>query len=132
MSSGTRFVLLSAVLFGTTGTAQALGPSGADPLAVGVLRVVIGAVGLVAVSRSNPFRDLFANGRWSVMAAVGVAGYQASFFAAVRLTGVGVGTVVTIGSAPVFTGFVGWLVSRTTPARPWYPATALAVTPAPT
>lgn len=127
MSPGTRLVLVSALLFGTTGTAQALGPTGADPLAVGLLRVVVGAAGLAAVSRTNALRDLRTNGRWAVMAAAGVAGYQVSFFAAVRASGVGVGTVVTIGSAPVLTAVVAWAVSRSTPARAWYPATALAV-----
>ena len=35
-----------------------------------------------------------------------VAAYQATFFAAVDDTGVAVGTVVAIGSAPVFTGLL--------------------------
>ena len=35
-------VLLAAVLFGTTGTAQALGPDGAAPLTVGAARIVVG------------------------------------------------------------------------------------------
>ncbi len=35
-------VLLAAVLFGTTGTAQALGPEG-SPLTVGAARVAVGA-----------------------------------------------------------------------------------------
>ena len=39
-------VLTAAVLFGTTGTAQALGPE-IEPLAVGTARIAIGAVLLV-------------------------------------------------------------------------------------
>ena len=35
-------MLASAVLFGTTGTAQALGPDGATPLTVGAARIAIG------------------------------------------------------------------------------------------
>ena len=35
-------VLAAAVLFGTTGTSQALGPDGTTPLSVGVMRMVIG------------------------------------------------------------------------------------------
>jgi hypothetical protein len=42
-------VLTAAVLFGTTGTAQALGPDIA-PLAVGTARIVVGAVLLLGVA----------------------------------------------------------------------------------
>jgi DME family drug/metabolite transporter len=42
-------VLLAAALFGTTGTAQALGPSCTIPLGVGAARLVIGGLALLAV-----------------------------------------------------------------------------------
>src|SRR4051812_49730352 len=45
-----------------------------------------------------------------LLGGAGVATYQLAFFAAVADTGVAVGTVVAIGSAPVFTG----LLSRIT------------------
>ena len=37
-------VLAAATLFGTTGTAQALGPSGTTPLGVGAARIVVGGL----------------------------------------------------------------------------------------
>ena len=40
------------------------------------------------------------------MAAASIALFQGLFFSSIRLTGVAIGTVVTIGSAPVFSGFV--------------------------
>jgi DME family drug/metabolite transporter len=42
-------VLLAAVLFGTTGTAQALGPDGTTPLGVGAARLLVGGTALLAV-----------------------------------------------------------------------------------
>jgi DME family drug/metabolite transporter len=36
------YVFVAALLFGTTGTAQALGPAGSSPFTVGAARVVIG------------------------------------------------------------------------------------------
>ena len=42
-------VLTAAVLFGTTGTAQALGPD-IEPLAVGTARIVVGAALLAIVA----------------------------------------------------------------------------------
>ncbi|MFP5331069.1 MAG: DMT family transporter [Acidimicrobiia bacterium] len=129
MSSGVRFVLLAAVLFGTTGTAQALGPDDAHPLTVGAMRLLIGAAGLLAVSsiRGGLTPALRAGRGWLALGMVGVAGYQLTFFGGVRLAGVGVGTLLTIGSAPVFTGIAARLITGERPLRAWYPATALAI-----
>ena len=44
-------VLLAALCFGTTGTAQALGPDGASPLTVGAVRVALGAALLLLAVR---------------------------------------------------------------------------------
>jgi drug/metabolite transporter, DME family len=120
-------VLLAAVCFGTTGTAQALGPDGASPLTVGAVRVAIGAVLLLTAVR------VIAGGaavrlarRPLAVGGLGVAGYQLCFFAAVHDTGVAVGTVAALGSAPAFVGLGGWLVDGTRPHRAWAVATALA------
>jgi len=129
MSPGVRFVLAAAVLFGTTGTAQALGPDDADPLTVGAVRLLIGAAGLIAVAalRGGLTDAVRAERRWLALGMLGVAGYQLTFFGGVRLAGVGVGTLLTIGSAPVFTGLAARLITGERPVRAWYPATALAV-----
>lgn len=42
------FILAAAMLWGTTGTAQALAPAGVNPLALGALRVAIGGIALLA------------------------------------------------------------------------------------
>src|SRR5262249_60949304 len=47
-------VLIAAVLFGTTGTAQALGPTGLSPLTVGAARVVVGGGVLGALALALP------------------------------------------------------------------------------
>ncbi len=44
------FALIAAILFGTTGTAQALGPDGAGSLSVGSARIVIGGAALALVA----------------------------------------------------------------------------------
>ena len=58
------------------------------------------------------------------MAAVAV--YQLSFFAAVKLTGVAVGTVVAIGTGPAAAGALGRLVNGERLSARWAQATALA------
>ncbi len=62
-----------------------------------------------------------------VLAAVAVSGYQLCFFSAVRLTGVAVGTVLAIGSAPVFTGIVSRLTGGAPLTGRWLSATVAAI-----
>jgi DME family drug/metabolite transporter len=124
----TLAVLASAVLFGTTGTAQALGPAGLDPLAVGAVRVVLAGTVLALLALAlGAYRGV--RPRWSpvLVGAIGVVVYQLGFFTGVRWSGVAVGTVVALGSGPVWAGLVEWLVTRRTPGRTWTAATALAV-----
>jgi drug/metabolite transporter, DME family len=119
-------VILAALCFATTGTAQALGPSGTTPVGVGAARILVGGAILVAVAlvRRGP------RPRWQAMpvvaAVAGVAVYQLAFFAAVADTGVAVGTIVALGSAPTLAGLFEWLVDRRRPSGRWVAATALA------
>lgn len=114
-------VLFAALCFGTTGTAQALGPD-ASPVAVGAARIVLGGALLVAVAVA------FERARPPLMLGAGaaVAVYQLCFFAAVEDTGVAVGTVVALGSAPALAGALGRIVLGTPLTRRWALSTALA------
>ena len=119
------FVLLSAVLFGTTGTAQALGPDAA-PLTVGAMRIAVGGALLVLVARAVPAVAAPWPRRELAVIAGAVAVYQLAFFAAVDRTGVAVGTVVALGSAPALAGLAGRLVDKDPLTGRWAAATALA------
>lgn len=129
---GFLFVLAAAVLWGTTGTAQALAPSGAQPLAVGALRLVIGGAALLLVfvfgpGRSRPLSGFRLPLGPTLLAAACMAAYQVLFFAGVRLTGVAIGTVVGIGSSPVLAGLLGYVFRGERPGWRWGLATLLAV-----
>ncbi|MEZ3161643.1 EamA family transporter [Microbacterium sp. BWT-B31] len=130
-------VIAAAVLFGTTGTAQALGPEGTTPLSVGVTRLVIGGTALAAIgfalarrhrqrtgspARGATARDL------ALMATTGVclAAYQPLFFLGTARNGVAVGTVIALGSAPVIAGIIEWALTHRRPGGTWMIATALA------
>lgn len=121
-------VLLAALCFATTGTAQALGPQSTNPVGVGAARILVGGALLVAVAVVT--RGGVRGPRWSrgpVLASVaGVAVYQLAFFAAVADTGVAVGTIVALGSAPTLAGLFEWLLDRRVPDPRWAAATALA------
>jgi DME family drug/metabolite transporter len=119
-------VLLAAVLFGTTGTAQALGPDDSNPLTVGAARILVGGALLAALG----FADGSFRGRWPLhlvaVTGTGVAVYQLAFFEAVDRTGVAVGAIVAIGSGPVFAGVLERVLDGAWPGRTWALATALA------
>ena len=120
-------VLSAAVLFGTTGTAQALGPD-ASPLAVGAARIAVGGALLVLTAwlvRGAPAGRPWSRGALAATAA-GIVGYQLCFFAAVADTGVAVGTVVALGSAPAMSGLLARIVDGTPLDRRWSACTALA------
>jgi len=119
-------VLTAAVLFGTTGTAQALGPD-IEPLVVGSARIAVGATLLGAVALAAGRARLGSGDRRLVLVAgLFVAVYQASFFAAVADTGVAIGTVVALGSAPAFTGVFSRAFAGERLERRWFAATGLA------
>jgi drug/metabolite transporter, DME family len=118
-------VLLAAVCFGTTGTAQALGPD-ATPLTVGATRIAVGAALLLLVARAAPTAQASWPRRELGVLAAAIALYQLCFFAAVDRTGVAVGTVVALGSAPAIAGVAGRLLDEEPLTRRWAAATAMA------
>ena len=128
---GSLLVLLGAVLFGTTGTCQALGPPGIQPLVTGALRVVIsGPILLLFAASKGHFSGLRFTSvpiGWLLLAGVGVGAYQICFFKAVMATGVAVGTIVTIGSSPVIAGLLGLLFGERLSFN-WAVCTLLAIT----
>lgn len=133
-------VLAAAMLFGTTGTSQALGPEGTTPLSIGVMRMVIGGTGLAVLAfllaarhaRRRP-ADAARPPRLSlrplslmVLTGACLSVYQPLFFLGTGLNGVAVGTVVALGSAPILAGLLEWALTRRMPSPTWMGATALA------
>jgi drug/metabolite transporter, DME family len=133
---GVLSILAAAVLWGTTGTAQALAPAGARPLAIGALRLLVGGAALMifyllrqktAERRSALPRSAPLPVRPVLLAAACMAAYQVLFFAGVARTGVAVGTIVGIGSSPVLAGILGFIMRGERPGRQWALATLLAL-----
>ncbi|MGW0485296.1 DMT family transporter [Nonomuraea sp. NPDC003214] len=122
MRNGPLAVVAAAVLWGTAGTAGMLVSD--DSVALAAARLVIGGAALALLARAG-LRQAVRPGL--LLAAVAVAAYQLCFYAAVARTGVAIGTVVAIGSGPVFTGLLSWLMHRQRPSARWAAATAAAV-----
>ncbi|WP_337061517.1 DMT family transporter [Kineococcus sp. G2] len=113
---GSLCVLAAAALWGTTGTAAALAP-GVGPLAAGAAAMGVGGLLQAAAALGGLRRHrtaLRAQRRTLLLAACAVAVYPLAFYSSMHLAGVAVGTVVTIGSAPVAAA----LIERVLDARP--------------
>lgn len=122
------FVLFAAILWGTTGTAQAFAPATAHPIAIGAARLAVGGLFLLLVTLLLGKLNLKS---WPIgltlLAAFCMACYQPLFFSAVHQTGVAVGTVIAIGSAPILSGFLESIIFKRRPSSKWWGATSLSI-----
>jgi DME family drug/metabolite transporter len=127
--SGVWFILMAAMLWGTTGTTQAFAPAGFDPMVIGSLRLAVGgfALLLLVLLRSGTSQLTGWPLKMTLVTAALTALYQVCFFAGVAKTGVAVGTIVGIGSAPVAGGLLGYFFRGERPGRSWFVATTLAI-----
>ncbi|MEQ4721136.1 EamA family transporter [Nonomuraea sp. B19D2] len=122
MRNGPLSVVAASVLWGTAGTAGLL--VSADSVALAAARLVVGGAALALLAGAG-VRKAIRPGL--LVAAVAVAAYQLCFFAAVSRTGVAIGTVVAIGSGPVFTGLLSWVLHGHRPSGRWSLATVAAI-----
>jgi DME family drug/metabolite transporter len=125
---GVVMVLLAALCWGTTGTAQSFAPASLSPYWVGAGRLAVSALFFTAVvllTRSGAgWQRLPGSG--VLLAGVSMAAYNLAFFAGIRASGVAVGTAVALGSGPIWAGLLQALGGRRPPLR-WWVGTLLAV-----
>lgn len=100
---GALFVAAASILWGTTGTAATFAPT-VSPFAIGA--VAMGVGGLLqalyaAKAVTNQWSSLMERWRLVSLAAAAVSVYPLAFYSSMHLSGVAIGTVVSIGSAPV-------------------------------
>ena len=131
--TGMLMVLLAAMLWGTTGTAQTLVPAGLPAHWVGALRLLVAAAFfwtyLLTRLRGQPFGVQLTSVRWGwvAVAAASVATYNLTFFAGVQASSVAVGTAIALGSGPIWAGLLQLAVARRSPPGVWWVGTSFAV-----
>jgi DME family drug/metabolite transporter len=131
LTSGPAAIVLAAAIWSTVGPAMAFLPAGVSPPAVAAARMAVGGVLFVLLAGGRSMLgDLRATRHGPALAAtasVAMAGYQASYVTAMHLTGVAIGTVVSMTSIPLFSGLLAALTRRRRPSRMWLAATGSAV-----
>ncbi|MFI9719860.1 DMT family transporter [Streptomyces sp. NPDC052396] len=129
---GLACLALAAAAWGTTGAAVDLvyRSSQLGPVAVSFWRQLSGLVLLLAARGLRPARARTGPRRPLVLlgTGLGLAVFQTAYFAAVRETGLAVGTMVTLGAGPVFTAAGGRLLLGERLGRGGLPAVAGALT----
>ncbi len=126
---GVVSILAASALFATIGTAQAIGGLDATPLALGGARLGVASIALVLLLPAFGCSRREILGLWrrraTIVAAVATAFFQVTFFAGLREAGVALGTLIVIGSVPVFAGLLSWVVLRQRPSLGWLAATGV-------
>lgn len=113
-SRGVVAIVAASVIWGTTGTAATFAPD-VSALAIGAFAMGAGGILLVINALSELLRDraLLRRHRLSLLlGGLSVAVYPLAFYSSMRLSGVAIGTVISIASAPLFTVVLECLFSR--------------------
>lgn len=127
---GALFVLTASVLWGTTGTAATFAPE-VSPLAIGAAAMGFGGLlqAGIAAQPMMAFRAALHSRRRSVaLGSLAVATYPLAFYSSMHLAGVAVGTVVSIGSAPLASAVIERIVDKRPFTGRWIAGAALGVT----
>ncbi len=120
-------IVIACVFWGTTGTAASFMPD-VNPLAIGAFAMGGGGILLVLFSFRellNDYTKLSVSWRLMLLGGLSVAVYPLAFYTSMRLSGVAVGTVVSIASAPFFTVLLECLISKKYVTRQWLISFAL-------
>jgi DME family drug/metabolite transporter len=122
-------MLITSVLWGTTGTSATFAPE-VGPLAIGAAALGIGGllqavIAVGALRRAMPL--LRARWRLVLVGALAVAIYPLAFYSAMRLSGVAIGTVVSLASAPIISGLLEWVTQRRPVSGWWMLAATLGI-----
>lgn len=119
---GMLAIVVASFLWGTTGTAAQFAPE-ISPLAIGAFAMGVGGVLLCLSARKSLVEDariLLAKPLTFLFGSACVAIYPLAFYSAMRLSGVAIGTVVSIASAPLFAALLEYFLSKRPVSLKWF------------
>ncbi|MBL8282131.1 DMT family transporter [Acinetobacter junii] len=120
--SGFIAVLIASILWGTTGTAASYAPN-LSPLAIGA--IAMGGGGLLqALLAHKKILDHLPQIKFYypllLIGMISVAIYPLAFYSSMRMAGITIGTVVSIGSAPLFTALLEKFFDKKALSLKWF------------
>ena len=123
-------VILVSLLWGTTGTAATFAPT-LSPLFIGAFAMGIGGIlqcGFAIPNINQELTSLRSHYRYLILGALAVAVYPLAFYSSMRLSGVSIGTVVSIGSAPILSAIIEYLSRDFKFTKQWVIGALLGIT----
>ncbi len=121
---GVGAVLFASIIWGTTGTAATFAPE-VSPAAIGAAAMGLGGLMQALYAGRGIRASLPALANHKAMLLLGglaVAIYPLAFYGSMRMAGVTIGTVVTIGSAPILSALIEFTFDRTRLTARWVTA----------
>jgi len=118
---GVFAIIIASFLWGTTGTAASFSPD-VSSLAIGAFSMGVGGVLLVFTARSKLFIDyklMLKQPKVLFLGAFSVAIYPLAFYSSMRLSGVAIGTVVSIATAPFFAAILERIINKKHMTKQW-------------
>ena len=118
---GIAGVLFAGTVWGTTGTAATFAPD-VSAAAIGAAAMGIGGLGqalLALRGMAHARAQLWQHRGLLLLGALAVMIYPLAFYGAMRLAGVTIGTVVTIGTAPLFAALIEYVMERSKLTLRW-------------
>jgi DME family drug/metabolite transporter len=118
---GVLAIVVASLLWGTTGTAASFSPD-ISPLAIGAFAMGMGGVLLVFTARKKLLVDhkrLLAQPKVLLFGALSIAIYPLAFYSSMALSGVAMGTVVSIATAPFFAAILERVISKKPISLQW-------------
>lgn len=120
--SGFIAVLITSILWGTTGTAASYAPN-LSPLAVGAIAMGGGGLLQALLAHKKILDHLPQIKSYYPLLLIGmisVAIYPLAFYSSMRMAGITIGTVVSIGSAPLFTALLEKFFDKKALSLKWF------------
>lgn len=125
--AGNLSILTAAMLWGTTGTAAHFNQD-VSPLATGAFAMGVGGILQAGLSRKflrAELAILMAHKHLVLWAALFIVLYPLAFYSAMEYTGVAMGTVITIATAPLAAAILEYVLDRKHVSARWYAALML-------
>lgn len=128
--AGILAVLFASLLWATTGTAATFAPQ-VSAVAIGAVAMGVGGLLQAAIAAKSLVTfapNLLKNWKLLLIGALTVAVYPLAFYASMHLAGVTVGTVISIGSAPLLSALIEYRLDGQRLSRRWMLGAAIGVT----
>ncbi len=126
---GSLAILAAATIWGTTGTVAAYAPN-LSPLAIGAFAMGFGGLLQAMIAKKNiqsDWRSILQQPYLLLFAVLSVAIYPLAFYSSMHYAGITIGTVISIGTAPIFSALLEKVFNHQKLSKRWMISISLGI-----